>query len=50
MFFTGSLFRLHTLEISPSLPGGNLRLFSALGFFDFIIFPNFQLPILPFLF
>ncbi|CAI9265485.1 unnamed protein product [Lactuca saligna] len=25
MFFTGSLFRLHTLEISPSLPGGNLR-------------------------
>ncbi|CAI9263128.1 unnamed protein product [Lactuca saligna] len=25
MFFTGSLFRLHTLEISPSLLGGNLR-------------------------
>ncbi|KAL7613048.1 hypothetical protein Lser_V15G06665 [Lactuca serriola] len=25
MFFTGSLFRLHTLEISPSLPGGNLN-------------------------
>ncbi|CAI9264831.1 unnamed protein product [Lactuca saligna] len=25
MFFTGSLFRLHNLEISPSLPRGNLR-------------------------
>ncbi|CAI9268718.1 unnamed protein product [Lactuca saligna] len=31
MFFIGSLFRLHTLEISPSLPGGKTQVVFSFG-------------------